>query len=150
MKKILLGVVAGLMVASCSKNETVSLNQDEIQFSVVTNKAPRVKTVEVSNSFARMSEEEANRYIAEGVYTEEDSRIFVSSAGDIYCNGDICTTEYEKTAERPSAVMSKYRNINLKWSVLAAFCIGYKTIAEFTNSDIDSIEASIGVGRHPA
>ena len=101
---------------------------------------PRVKTVEVSNSFARMSEEEANRYIAEGVYTEEDSRIFVSSAGDIYCNGDICTTEYEKTAERPSAVMSKYRNINLKWSVLAAFCIGYKTIAEFTNSDIDSID----------
>lgn len=100
----------------------------------------RVKTVEISNTFARMSEEESVRYIAEGVYAEEDSRIFETSGGDIYCNGLICQTEYEKTAERPSAVIAKYRSINLKWSLQAALCMGYKAIAEFTNSDIDSID----------
>lgn len=102
--------------------------------------APRVKTVEISNSFSRMSEEEAKRYIADGVYTEENSRIFVSSAGDTYCNGELCDVEFGKTAERPSAVIAKYKNIALKWSVLAAFCMGYKAIAEFTNSDIESID----------
>ena len=50
MKKILLGVVAGLMVASCSKNETVSLNQDEIQFSVVTNKAAKAADLYCNNN----------------------------------------------------------------------------------------------------
>lgn len=102
--------------------------------------AERVKTVEISNIFARMSEEEAKRYISEGNYTEEDSRIFETSGGDIYCNGALCQTEYERTAERPSAVMSKYQSINLKWSLQAALCMGYKAIAEFTNSDIDSID----------
>lgn len=102
--------------------------------------AERVKTVVISNIFARMSEEECARYISEGVYTEDDSRIFETSGGDIYCTGVICQKEFERTAERPSAVISKYQSINLKWSLQAALCMGYKAIAEFTNSDIDSID----------
>ena len=101
---------------------------------------PRVKTVEVSNSFARMTEEEAKRYISEGVYTDEESRVFISSGGDIYCNGELCLTEYAKLVERPSAVIAKYENIITKWSMMVALSIGYKVIAEFTNSDIDSID----------
>ena len=41
MKRIILGAVVGLFVASCSNNETVSLNQDEIQFNVVANKVAK-------------------------------------------------------------------------------------------------------------
>lgn len=101
---------------------------------------PRVKTVELSNSFARMTEEEAQRYISDGIYTDDESRIFSTPGGDIYCNGELCLTEYGKLVERPSAVIPKYENIITKWSIMVAFCIGYKAIAEFTNSDIESID----------
>lgn len=101
---------------------------------------PRVKTVEVSNSFARMTEEEATRHIAEGVYNDEESRIFLTSGGDIYCNGEICTNEYGKLVERPTAMVEKQDSVITKWSTMVAFAMGYRAIAEFTNSDIDSLD----------
>lgn len=101
---------------------------------------PRIKTVELSNAFSSISTEEAQQYIAEGIYSDEDSSIFVTKGGDVYCNGKLCEVEFSKTMERPSALLEKYKNISLKWSVIQAFCIGYKAISEITNSDIDSID----------
>lgn len=101
---------------------------------------PRSKTVELSNAFSSISMEEARQYISEGIYSEEDSSIFVTKGGDVYCNGKLCEVEFSKTMERPSALLEKYKNISLKWSVIQAFCVGYKAIAEITNSDIDSID----------
>lgn len=49
MKRIILGAVVGLFVASCSNNETVSLNQDEIQFNVVANKVAKAADLYCNN-----------------------------------------------------------------------------------------------------
>ena len=50
MKRIILGAVVGLFVASCSNNETVSLNQDEIQFNVVANKMAKAADMYCNNA----------------------------------------------------------------------------------------------------
>lgn len=114
----------------------------QTKFGNNTQGQPRVKTVEVSNTFAKMTQEAADRYISEGDYTAEDSRIFKTAGSDIYCTGNLCNTEYEKTAERPTALMAKYKSVNLKWSLMTALCYGYEAIAEFSNCDLDSIDVT--------
>ena len=101
---------------------------------------PRTKTIEVSNAFAQMSEKQFEQYKAEGVYTEENSRVFVTSGGDIYCNGELCDMEFEKERERPTAMVAKFESLITKWSVMNAFGLGYTAIAEFANTDIASID----------
>ena len=101
---------------------------------------PRSKTVEVSNAFALMSQQQLAQYKAEGVYTEENSHVFTTSGGDIYCTGELCDVEFEKERERPTALMAKHESLPIKWAILNAFCLGYEAIAEFANTDLASID----------
>lgn len=50
MKKLFFVMLALVVLASCSKDEVVQLNQDEIRYSVVANKATKAKNVYCNNN----------------------------------------------------------------------------------------------------
>lgn len=88
MKKILL-LTAGmlLIVASCTKNEVVEVNQDgnEIQFSVVANNATKATNIYCNNNkpseFTVFAESDGKTYIDGDKITSTDGNTWVNESG---------------------------------------------------------------------
>ena len=88
MKKILL-LTAGmlLIVASCTKNEVVEVNQDgnEIQYSVVANKATKAADIFCNNnmpaSFTVYAESSDNKTYISGDVISQQNGSWVNTSG---------------------------------------------------------------------
>lgn len=100
---------------------------------------PRVRLAELSNRFGVIDNGRLAPYMDSPVYNEDNSRIFTYH-GENYCNGELCDTEFGSVAMRPSALEKKYNSQVTRLSIQNALCIGYETIADFTNSDISSVD----------
>lgn len=99
---------------------------------------PRNRLSFLDNRYGVIPEDKLGNYLGSDVYTEENSRIFRHD-DILYCNGNICNTEFSATAIRPTALEKKYSSLVTKLTIINALCRGYEDIAEFTNSDIESV-----------
>lgn len=101
--------------------------------------SPRNRLSYLDNRYGKIPEEKLGNYLGSDVYTEENSRIFKHN-DIIYCNGSVCNTEFGATTIRPTALEKKYESLVTKLTLINALCRGYEDIANFTNSDIESID----------
>lgn len=100
---------------------------------------PREKINVVSNAFGTIPENMVQSYLNNDVYSEENSRIFRCN-DEVYCNGKICSTEFESTVLRPTSLEKKYNSLAAKLAIINGFCKGYEAIAGFTDNAIDGID----------
>lgn len=124
MKKILL-LTAGMLLiaASCTKNEVVEVNQDgnEIQYSVVANKATKAAQIYDNNNFSQFT-----------VYAE------TADGEDLYINGDVVSKkgnvwENENVRFWPEAALNFYALNNAPESFV--FAAGTVPSFKFTVAD---------------
>lgn len=100
---------------------------------------PRSRLVTSSNRYAEVPSNLLNRFLTEGTYTEEDSRIFEINGVD-YCLGRVCDEELYHVSERPSALEKKYKNFASKVAITNAFCTGFNVVAEMSNTTVESLD----------
>lgn len=102
---------------------------------------PMSRLVTISNVFGNITQQQAKVSMGNTMYTEENSRIFNNNE-ELYCNGRVCSTEFEATVVRPTALEKKYSSLATRLALHNAFCKGYEAIADFTKADYDSIDVN--------
>lgn len=93
----------------------------------------------LSNRYAQIPAHLVEGYIADGIYSEEDSSIFTHN-GATYCNGRLCETEFSQSSFRPSAMEKKYDSIITKLELINALHQGYMTVADYANCGAESLD----------
>lgn len=100
---------------------------------------PRSRLTVMSNRYAEVPKNLLEGYLNDGVYTDEDSRIFDCN-GNIYCAGRLCEEELAHASSRPTAMEKKYSSLVSKLSIHSAFSQGFMDVAQFANCSIDSVD----------
>ena len=100
---------------------------------------PRGRLAILSNRYAQIPSHLVDGYIADGVYSEEDSSIFIHNH-TAYCNGRLCETEFSQSSFRPSAMEKKYSSLITELELTNALHQGYMTVADFANCGVESLD----------
>lgn len=98
----------------------------------------RTRLVTPQNRFGIVPEDKVQVYLNTGIYTEEDSSIFKYN-DQVYCNGAICDTEFSSTSLRPTSLEKKYTSLVTKLTCMNAFKIGYESVADIADCDLQSV-----------
>ena len=116
------------------------------QYVVNAKGKPRKKTSVLDNRYCTMPEEKVQVYLNSQIYTEEDSCIFKGKNNEgkdvVYCNGEISNAEFDSLSMRPTALCKKYSSLASKLAIINGFRRGYEDVAEFTDSDLESINVT--------
>lgn len=99
----------------------------------------RSRLTVMSNRYAEVPQNLLEGYLNDGVYTDEESRIF-NCNGNIWCAGRLCEEELAHASSRPTAMEKKYNSLISKLSILSAFSQGFLDVAEFANCSVDSLD----------